>query len=193
VAAAVEIERTCIFRGKVPSFSWRKARIWTLQLQIGWMPKRRLTVRRTIYLFAVLLCLAAAMPLFATQRTLVDDVIRMSQAGVSEETIISFVHNARGRFDVSADDVIAMTSANVSKGVIKVVVDEAAARNDRDYRAGDQRPNVVVAPSVYAPYGYYGYGYYPYYYDPFFYPRVSLNFGFVGRGFFGGHGGHGRH
>ncbi len=79
------------------------------------MPKRRLTVKRTIYLFAVLLCLVAATPLFATQRTLVDDVIRMSQAGVSEETIVSFVHNARGRFDVSADDVIAMTTRTSPK------------------------------------------------------------------------------
>ncbi len=156
-------------------------------------------MRRTIYLFAVLLCLAGAMPLFATQRTLVDDVIRMSQAGVSEETIISFVHNARGRIDVSADDVIAMTSANVSKTVIKAVVDEAAARNGN---RADQRTTVMVAPGFYGPYGY---GYYPYYADPFWYePRLSLDFGFGGwyggRGYYGGghghghgHGGRGRH
>jgi hypothetical protein len=151
-------------------------------------------VKRTIYLFAILLCLAAAMPLFATQRTLVDDVIRMSAAGVGEDAIISFVHNARGRFDVSADDVIAMTSANVPKTVVRVVVDEAAARNDN--RADGRNTTVVVAPG-------YGYGYYPYYYspyyDPFFYgPRLSLGFGFYGGrfngggGHFGGHGGGGR-
>ncbi len=152
-------------------------------------------MKRTIYLLAILLCLVAATPLFATQRTLVDDVIRMSQAGVSEDTIISFVHNAGGRFDVSADDVIAMTNANVSKNVIKAVVDEAAARKDGRYADGG-RTTVVVSPGVYP------YGYYPYYYDPFydpFWPRVSIGFGFgFYRGFGGYHGGyhggfHGRH
>ncbi len=151
-------------------------------------------MKRTIYLFAVLLCLVAATPLFATQRTLVDDVVRMSQAGVSEETIVSFVHNARGRFDVSADDVIAMTNANVSKSVIRAVVDESAARNNGRYADG-RSTTVVVSPGYYG-YPYYGYGYSPYYYDPFFYgPSLSFGFGFGGfrggHGFYGGHGGFG--
>ena len=68
----------------------------------------------------LLLLILIAVPLFATQPqpTLVDDVIRMSKAGVPEESIITFIHKADGRFDVSANDMIAMTEAGVPKAVI---------------------------------------------------------------------------
>ncbi len=114
---------------------------------------------------------------------IIDDVIRMSQAGVSDDAIISYVRNTREPFDVSADDVIAMTDAHVSREVVKAVVDEAAARTDRRRYEdrGTVRETVYVAP----PY-YYDPFFYPYYYDPFFYgPRVFLGFSFgprFGRG-----------
>jgi hypothetical protein len=140
---------------------------------------------------AVLFLAIAAAPLFAVQRNAVDEVIRMTKAGVSEETILEYIHKTDARVIVTGDDVIAMTEANVSKNVIKEVVDEADARRvrrDDDGRA--YRPRVVIAPS-------FGYGYYdPYYaYDPFWYrPSVFLNFGFggyYGGGFRGGsRGGH---
>jgi hypothetical protein len=148
-------------------------------------------MKRLIPLAALLL--AAATPLFAlddtarTDRTdqnrrivIVDDVIRMSQAGVSDDAIISYVEKSREPFDLSADDIIAMTDAHVSKDVIKAVVDESAARKDRR-RYRDER--VYVAPGYYDPW------LYPYYYDPFWYgPRfgVGVGFGFgprFGRGF----------
>lgn len=153
-----------------------------------------------------MLFLLAAVPLFAVernQRTVVDDVIRMSAAGVSDDAMISFVQNTRDRFNVSADDVIAMTDAKVPKAVIKAVVDESNALGGRREASAAAQTRVYVAPY---PYPYY---YDPYsYYDPFWYgPRVYLNFGFGGiyrgghgsyRGGFGGHrggfGGHrGRH
>jgi hypothetical protein len=163
-------------------------------------------MKRTFYAVAVLLLTVAATPLFAVQKNLVDDVIRMSKAGVAEESIVEFVQKTDGRFECTADDVIAMSEAGVPKAVIHAMVNEAKARQDGRRTDGDrvvERSTVVVSPG----YGYgYGYGYRPYYYDafydPFWYqPRLSLSFGF-GRGYYGGGhyggghrggGGHGRH
>jgi hypothetical protein len=151
-------------------------------------------VRRIPFL---LLLILIAVPLFATQPqpTLVDDVIRMSKAGVPEESIITFIHKADGRFDVSANDMIAMTEAGVPKAVIKAVIDEADTRNGGSreaVRGRDTRDTRVVERVVVQP-GYYpGYYYDPWYYDPFWYaPRFSLGVGF---GFYrgGGHFHHGR-
>ncbi len=150
-------------------------------------------MKRWIPAVAVLLLIAAA-PAFALDsadqpsrsnrgaRTVivVNDVIRMAQAGVSDEAIVSYVRNLREPFDVSADDLIAMTDAHVSQAVVKVVVDEAAGWKDREparERETATRRTVYVT----APY------YDPWYYDPFFYgPRVSFGFGFgFHRGFVG--------
>lgn len=143
-----------------------------------------------IHAVAALFLLLIAAPLFAVQRNAVDEVIRMTKAGVAEDAILEYIDKTDARIVVTGDDVIAMTEANVSKAVIKAVVDAAAARRDRrDYRDRSYSgPRVVIAPSFYDPY---------YYYDPFWYrPSLSLNFGFGGYyGFRGGHfrGGHHRH
>jgi hypothetical protein len=143
-------------------------------------------VKRLTSVVAVLL-LIAALPLFAAERRLVDDVIRMSRAGVSEDSIIAFVQNTRGSVDVSADDIIAMTEAGLSKPLIKAVMDEATARKG-NHREAEYAP----APRSYYPPPYYYDPYY--YYDPFWYgPRVFIGFGggFHGGGFHGGgHRGH---
>jgi len=89
---------------------------------------------------ALFVLLLVATPLFAfdaKHRTVVEDVIRMSQAGVADEAIIAFVVHTREPFEVSADDVIAMTNAHVSKDVIKAVVDEAEARKNARRRDDD--------------------------------------------------------
>jgi uncharacterized MnhB-related membrane protein len=143
-----------------------------------------------IHAVAALFLLLVAAPLFAVQRNVVDEVIRMAKAGVAEDAVLEYIDKTDARIVVTGDDVIAMTEANVPKAVIKAVVDAAAARRDRrDYRDRSYvSPRVVIAPSYYDPY---------YYYDPFWYrPSVYLNFG----GFYGFHGGggfrgghHGRH
>jgi hypothetical protein len=175
-------------------------------------------MKRLLTATAVLMCLTAAAPVFAldaprdgsTDRrertTVIDDVIRMSQAGVSDEAIIKFVHESRDRYVVDADVVIALTDAHVSKAVINSVMDEAYGRDDdqNGVRRDDRRrttTTVYVRPS-YDPW-YYGYAY-----DPFWYgPRLSFGFGFGYGGYRGGHysgggghygggghgGGHGRH
>ncbi len=176
--------------------------------------ERRLAVKRLTSL-AFLVILIGAVPVFALdenrdnrdnrsanyerdRHTVIDDVIRMSQAGVSDESIVRFVQQSRDRFVMNADTIIALNEAHVSKAVINALMDGAYDRGDRgDRRDGDR----VVQERVYVqPYPYYGYGYYDpfwYPYDPFWYgPRLSIGFGFGGGfrgGFRGGfHGGHGR-
>lgn len=156
-------------------------------------------MKRLLTAAAVLMCLSAV-PLFALdapdrdgrtadrrdRTTVIDDVIRMSQAGVSDDAIIKFLHESRDSYVVNADVVIALTDAHVSKDVINAVMDQAYSRDD-DRRDQPRRTTVYVRPSyVYDPW------YYPYY-DPFWYgPRLSLGFGFgyYGGGYRGGHIGH---
>jgi hypothetical protein len=142
-------------------------------------------MKRLTHAVAVLVLLFATTPLFAMKRNVVDEVIRMTQAGVSEDTILEYVHKSDAVFDVNADDVIEMTNAHVSKRVIDEVVRES---DHRDGRTERRSTTVYVAPA-YAPYPYYAYD--PYWYDPFWYgPRVSIGFGF-GFGHYGyGHYGH---
>lgn len=156
-------------------------------------------MKRLLTAAAVLMCLTAV-PLFALdapadrdgravaprdRTTVIDDVIRMSQAGVSDDAIIKFIHESRDRYVVDADVVIALTDAHVSKAVINAVMDEAYARDDDrdDRRSESRRTTVYVRPSyVYDPW------FSPYWYDPFWYgPRLSVNLGF---GYYGGYRGH---
>jgi hypothetical protein len=142
---------------------------------------------RIIQAVAALFLVLVAAPLFAVQRNAVDEVIRMTRAGVAEDTILDYLEKTDARIIVTGDDVIAMTDAHVSKAVIKAVVDAAdSRRNDRDYRDRSYvSPRVVVA----APYYYNPYPYY--YYDPFWYrPSFSLSFGFGSFGYRGYRGGH---
>jgi hypothetical protein len=145
-------------------------------------------MKKTIlHAVAAMFVLMIAAPLFAVQRNVVDEVIRMSRAGVAEETILDYVDRNDHRTVVTGDDVIAMTEARVPKSVIKAVVDSSDNRRD-DRDRGYVAPRVVLA----APY----YGYYDPFYSPFWYgPRVSLSFGFGSyyrgyRGFRGGFHGH---
>jgi hypothetical protein len=151
----------------------------------------------------LLLMMFIAVPLFAAERdrtpvpTLIDDVIRMSKAGVGEEAIIEFVRKSNERVDVTADDLIALTDAQVSKNVIRAVIDLADERDGRS--RSRSRTRVIVEPRyAYSPY--WGWG--DPFYDPFWYgPRLSFGFGFGypygygGRVFYrGGRGGrHRRH
>lgn len=153
-------------------------------------------MKRLVLLFAALI----ALPLFADEvvrdrtpvRTLVDDVIRMTQAGVNDEAILDFVRKSDERVDVTADDLIALTDAKVSKDVIKELIDRA---DERDGRRRTTRERVYVAPAYYGPY--YGWG--NPLWDPFWYgPHLSIGFGWgygyrYGGGYYhrggGGHGG----
>jgi hypothetical protein len=139
--------------------------------------------KNIIHAVAALFLVLVAAPLFAVQRNAVDEVIRMTKAGVAEETMLDYLAKTDAKVVVTGDDIIAMTDANVPKTVIKAVVDAAGARRDYRDRSYSSSRVVVTAPYYASPY-YYD----PYYsYDPFWYrPSVFLGFGFGG-GFRGGH------
>lgn len=137
-------------------------------------PEKMLMKKTIVHAVAALFLVLIAAPLFAVQRNAVDEVIRMTKAGVAEETMLDYLAKTDAKIVVTGDDIIAMNDANVPKTVIKAVVDGADARRnyrDRSYSS----PRVVVTSPYY---------YDPYYYDPFYY-RPSLSFG-LGFGYFGG-------
>jgi hypothetical protein len=70
----------------------------------------------------LLLFLIAGVPLLAAQTKLVDDVIRMSKAGVSDDAIVAFIQGFPDRPLATADDVIAMSAAGVSPAVIRAMI-----------------------------------------------------------------------
>jgi hypothetical protein len=139
---------------------------------------------RRLISFAAVLMVAA--PLFALDKTspvdppdarqrlsMIDEVIRMTQAGVGDDAIVSYIRGSREAFVVTSDDLIALTNARVSDRVIRELQNDA---QDRRYAT---RSTVLVSPYAY-PY------YYPYpYYSPFWYgPRLSFGIVFGPR--FGG-------
>jgi hypothetical protein len=164
---------------------------------------------KTTRILTALLFAFATAPLFASTKNIADDVIKMFKSGVTEESIIDFVHKTDGQIDVTADDMIALSEARVPRTIIKAILDESDSRNGRGevHDVRTEKETVVVQPRYVA--GYYS----PWYYDPFWYgygyPRYSFGFGIGytrfyggGRNFHGGghhggggHGGHrgGRH
>jgi hypothetical protein len=148
-------------------------------------PEKTLIMKKTIiHSVAALFLVLMTAPLFAVQRNAVDEVIRMSKAGVAEETMLDYLAKTDAKVVVTGDDIIAMTDANVPKSVIKAVVDAAGARRDYRDRSYSSPRVVVTSPYYYDPY---------YSYDPFWY-RPSLYLGFGGFGFRGGfRGGHHGH
>lgn len=80
-------------------------------------------MKQSVCVIAFLLLSVA--PLFAIQTDLIDDVIRMSRSGVSDEVIIDFVKARQEHFVASADDIIALKNAGVSKQVIGAVIGKA--------------------------------------------------------------------
>jgi hypothetical protein len=142
-------------------------------------------VKRFISAVGVLFILGIAAPAFAlsevakdspradhTRRpVIIDDVIRMSQSGVDDGSIIAYIAKYRDRFEITADDVIALNDAHVSRDVVKALVDESR-RDDRRDRDRAPATRVYVEPYWGYPYGYY---------DPFWYgwgPRFSVGFRF---------------
>ena len=150
---------------------------------------------KRVALTVALLLLAVAAPAFAIRTVIVvDEVIKMSKAGVADDDIIAYVRKAPNAFEINGDDVIAMNDAHVSSVVMKFVIDESAERMKEDRRDdGKSRETTTayVRPLVY-PYYYdpYYYGYYnPYWYGPSAYFGFGVGFGgrFGGGGFRGHH------
>ncbi len=151
------------------------------------------------------------------QTTLLEDLVRLTKAGFSDETILAYAKAHRGELpsEVSTDDLLWLRKSGVSETVIRYMAaievraaDESTAEEDEAYDSGETAAYSSEYPYSES-YPYYGEGepypesyyndYYPYFGGGFSYPYPVYFFvdggGFFGRfhhrGFFH-HGGFGR-
>jgi hypothetical protein len=109
------------------------------------------------------------------------DILQMSHAGISDDVIISTMHQRGARIDLSPQGLIALKQQGVSDRVVVAAQQMAAAPGyyppaGTTTIVGDYPPppsTVIIAPA-YRPYGYYHpyYGYH--YYHPHSYVRVGF-------------------
>jgi hypothetical protein len=96
-------------------------------------------------LASLLLLMLVPVSLFAASQKLVDDVIRLSKKGISDDVIIALIDASLERAPISADDVIALSEAGVSKAVIQAMIEPPAdatepAVNEGPATAEEQPP-----------------------------------------------------
>jgi hypothetical protein len=143
----------------------------------------------------------------------VSQIIQLSQANVSEGTIVNYIHNSGSSYGLDANQIVYLKQQGVSDTVINTMLNQPRpAAPPASYATADSAPTAIVVaqPAAYAPapastvyvipdtqtYNYYGYGYRPYGsryyyagYSPVYYggcyPGLSFSIGFGG----GHHGG----
>jgi hypothetical protein len=148
-------------------------------------------------------------------------IVQLSQAKVSDSTIISFIQNSRNSYGLDANQIIYLRQQGVSDAVVGVMLNQPknVAASQIAPQASDTQTATATQPatayvqspptsSVYVipdtQTYYYNSSYYQPYYYPYYgwgYPAVSLSFGFGGRwgggyyhgGWGGYHGGGGWH
>ncbi|HEY1718086.1 MAG TPA: hypothetical protein VGH42_07295 [Verrucomicrobiae bacterium] len=144
----------------------------------------------------------------------VGPVLQLSQAKVSDSTIVAYIHNSGTIYALDANQIVYLKQQGVSDTVLNTMLNQRqnvannAAQTAPTPPASAQTPNAVAQPTVtystvptssvyvipdtqtYQYDTYYQPYYYPYYgYYGWAYPGVSLSFGFGG-GYRGGfHGG----
>ncbi|HUI55093.1 MAG TPA: hypothetical protein VLY04_08985 [Bryobacteraceae bacterium] len=83
----------------------------------------------------------------AFARMTVDDVLRLTKAGVSEEIILEQIRHQNQTFDLTVDQLIQLKQANVSERVIRAMMTgPAAARAASPAPAASSRPPAAPAP-----------------------------------------------
>jgi hypothetical protein len=149
----------------------------------------------------------------------VSQIIQLSKAKVSNDTIVNYIRNSGSSYGLEASQIVYLKQQGVSDNVINTMLNQprqvAPAAPQPAYSTASSTATVVAPPAVtyvqtapaYGPsstvyvipdtqtYQYYNnyyhpaYGYYPYY-GGWYYPPVSFSFGFGG-GYRGGyyHGG----
>ena len=145
----------------------------------------------------------------------VPDIMNLSRAHVSDDTIVAFIEGSQTVYNLSAPEIVYLREQGVSDRVITTMLNqrgkamEAAAQVAARGQAASPAPSpsypdagnvqpstVYVVPSspTAVAYDYYPYyPYYPYYAGSYWYPypAVSFSFGFGGHGGFHGGGFHG--
>jgi uncharacterized membrane protein YgcG len=110
----------------------------------------------TSFIFAISLGTAQASDMVVS----LDDILMLSQRGVSDETILVFLQNRELGFTPDADDIDSLLEAGLSEEIVRYLLQQTPAK-----------PTEVSSAVVYVdPYP-------PYYYRPY-YTRTSLFLGF---------------
>ena len=140
----------------------------------------------------------------------VSQIIQLSKAKVSDDTIVNYIRSSGNSYGLDASQIVYLKQQGVSDPVINTMLNQprqvAPAAPQPVYSTASSTATVVAQPVVpYVPsstvyvipdtqtYQYYNnyyqpaYGYYPYY-GGWYYPPVSFSFGFGG-GYRGGWGG----
>lgn len=146
-----------------------------------------MSMKRATVLSLVLLLGAAAVsaqterPPRRFSNALLNDVVRMTDAGLADETITAFVKARRARLEpVTADDLIRLRQARVSDTVIQYLASVEGRSDELTYDSSEGTA-YPVSPTYS---GEYGYAYpYSYYYPGYFSSFVF----FRGRPFFRSH------
>jgi hypothetical protein len=129
---------------------------------------KRLAILAAIFILSAAAALAQTGAHSQQSNPLLNDVVRMTKAGMSDTTIVAYVKARHAGTDsVSADDLIQLRRAGVGEPVIQYLagvaaLDEGRSEGDVTYdsRAGTGYP---VEPAYDGGYvSPYGYGYYPY-------------------------------
>ena len=151
----------------------------------------------------------------------VSQIIQLSKAKVSEDTIVNYIRNSGSSYGMDASQIVYLKQQGVSDAVLNTMLNQprqmAQVAPQPAYPTASSTATYVQPTTTYVPsssvyvipdtqtYRYYNnyyqpsYGYYPYY-DGWNYPPVSFSFGFGGgyrggyyRGGGGFHGGGGWH
>jgi hypothetical protein len=145
----------------------------------------------------------------------VPQILQLTQAKVSDDTIIAYIHNSGNSYGLDANQIIYLRQQGVSDNVLNTMLNQpkAASAPAQPATQPDNSSTAQVSTAVAQPTAtylqtvpssqvyvipdtqtYYYNSYYaqPYYYYPYYgwsYPAVSLSFGFGGRWGGGWHGG----
>jgi hypothetical protein len=170
--------------------------------------KRALAFTAILLLFGAAAAQAEPGAQYRFSNRLLGDVVEMTRAGLSDETIVAYVTSRRVRLDadVSAQDLIRLRQAGVSESVVRAIAG-ASGVSDREVgrpgqmtydssgvegEAAEPSGGEDVAYDSPRPYGYRPY-WYAWYGDPWWYgygygPYVSSTFFFGGGRSFRGRG-----
>lgn len=93
----------------------------------------------------LLILLALALP-FAAHALTNDDVVKMHQAGLSDDTILVAIKPDTAHFDTSPDALIALKSAGISEAVIRKMLSPDGETSSAPATAAPGKPSVFFDP-----------------------------------------------
>src|SRR5688572_26149580 len=108
--------------------------------------ERSPAVKRLLTILPFLLFAVTVHAVSPHTATVVEEVIRLTGNGATDDLIIAYMEKSPEAFDVTGDDVVAMNEARVSPAVIRAVIDESAARKTVMWRgeSGSSDPDTRV-------------------------------------------------